>query len=141
MSFPVIDPAVDADTAPFWEALERGEIVTAWCDQCDAAIWPPRSHCPTCWTRSTHTASLPTTGEIYSYSVVHRGDGPWKEAGPYVIAYVTLDGAGEGVGGKGPTIIANVDPGEGGPSTLSVGQRVGLRSPGVAGGGAVFLPA
>jgi len=39
-------------------------------------------------------------GTIYSYSIVAKGNGRWKESGPYVVAYVELT--------EGPRILTNI---------------------------------
>lgn len=130
---PEVEVPTTHDSLPFWEGLTRGEFVTAWCDTCDRHIWPPRSHCPTCLTPSTHTQALSDHGTVYSYSIVHRGDPAFASAAPYVLAYVTID--------NGPTVMANVVglP----PANVYIGMPVKLRSPGPATariGGAQFEP-
>lgn len=39
-------------------------------------------------------------GTVYSYSIVAKGNGRWKESGPYVVAYVQL--------AEGPRVLTNV---------------------------------
>ena len=39
-------------------------------------------------------------GEVYSFSIVHRGADGFVDAAPYVLSYVTMDG--------GPTVLSNV---------------------------------
>jgi uncharacterized OB-fold protein len=39
-------------------------------------------------------------GTVYSYSIVAKGNGRWKESGPYVVAYVEL--------AEGPRVLTNV---------------------------------
>ena len=39
-------------------------------------------------------------GTVYSYSIVAKGNGRWKESGPYVVAYVEL--------AEGPRILTNI---------------------------------
>jgi uncharacterized protein len=133
VTLPEVEVAVTPDSRPFWEGLTRGELVTVWCDHCDQHIWPPRSHCPACLTASTHTRALSGKGQVYSFSVVHRGDPAFAAASPYVLAYVTVDG--------GPTIMANIVDVP--PEDVRIGMRVKLRSPGPATpgtGGARFEP-
>lgn len=138
-SLPKVAVDVTPESRPFWEGLARGELVTTWCEACDGHVWPPRDRCPVCLTDRVSVRTLSGEGTLYSFSVVHRGDPAFKDAGPYVLAYVSLDG--------GPTIMANV---EGVPfDRLEVGMRLRLRAPESAGsaesgdgpvGGAVFVP-
>jgi len=104
------------DTRAFWEGLTRGELVMAWCTECDDHVWPPKSVCPSCLHTVTDTRFLTGEGVVYAFSVVHRGEGPFTDYVPYVLAYVSVDG--------GPTLMANVVAAD--LSQLEVGMRVRL---------------
>jgi uncharacterized OB-fold protein len=39
-------------------------------------------------------------GRVYSYTLNHRGQGAYQDAGPYVLAYVELD--------EGPRMMTNI---------------------------------
>ena len=128
-------PGVELDLAPedlpFFDGLERGEVVVPWCGHCDDHVWPPRSHCIRCYTPVEESRTLAGTGELYSYAVVHRGEGVFAKRPPYVLAYVALDG--------GPTIMADVVADD--PAALQVGARVRLvrrPAPGTGRAGALF---
>lgn len=128
---PGVELNLQPEDLPFFDGLERGELVVAWCDECEGHVWPPRSHCIRCYSRVVGSRTLAGTGEIYSYSVVHRGEGAFAKRPPYVLAYVALDG--------GPTIMANVVADE--PAELAICARVRLLPrPAPAGGraGALF---
>lgn len=111
---PGVDLALSPEDLPFFDGLDRGELVVTWCEPCDDHVWPPRSHCIRCFTPVAGSHVLQGTGEIYSFSVVHRGEGAFAKRPPYVIAYVSLDG--------GPTIMANVDARD--LDSIEVGVRV-----------------
>lgn len=53
-------------------------------------------------------------GTIYSFSVTRRGQGPWRDAIPYVLAYVELE--------EGPRVMTNIVDCD--QSALEVGHRV-----------------
>lgn len=89
-----------------------------WCDGCDTYVWRPRSHCTACYQPVSGWRTLAGTGEIYSFSVVHRGDGLFADIGPYVLAWISLDG--------GPTVLANVTAAD--VSQVRIGARVVLAS-------------
>ncbi|HUZ09839.1 MAG TPA: OB-fold domain-containing protein [Acidimicrobiales bacterium] len=83
-------PVPDAMTAPYWEAARRGQLVVPECDACARRHFPPEARCPYC--RSTwHWAVSSGEGEVYTFSVVHRGASP-DFAVPYVLADVDVDG-------------------------------------------------
>jgi uncharacterized OB-fold protein len=113
---PGVELALNPEDLPFFDALDRGEISVPWCAHCDDHVWPPRSHCVHCYHPVAQWRTLVGTGEIYSFAVVHRGEGAFAERRPYVFALVTLDG--------GPTVQANVVADD--HAELAVGRRVRL---------------
>lgn len=113
---PGVELAIAPEDEAFFDGVERGELVVPWCDHCDGHVWPPRSHCVRCFSPVSGTRLLPGTGEVYSFSVVHRGEGVFAKRPPYVLAYVATD--------DGPTIMANVSADD--LDRLEVGSRVRL---------------
>lgn len=87
-------PATDQVTAPelsaYWEAAARGVLILPRCEACSRFFWYPRPFCPRCssgritWIESTGRAT------IYSCTTVRKGDGDFRAAAPYVVAYVEL---------------------------------------------------
>ncbi|MCX2730379.1 bifunctional MaoC family dehydratase N-terminal/OB-fold nucleic acid binding domain-containing protein [Saccharopolyspora sp. NFXS83] len=110
---PAILPAINRDTAYFWEGTAAGELRIQRCGQCGLLRHPPGPMCPECGaTAPTHLVAA-GHGEVYSYVVHHHPPLPGKEL-PLVIALVELD---EGVRMLGE--LDDVDPDE-----VSVGLRV-----------------
>lgn len=97
---PTVQVKVEPESQAFWEGIANGRLVMSWCTPCDSQVWPPRALCPVCQTPVAGTRTLSGEGELYSYSIVHRGEGPFKDATPYVVGYVDTDG--------GPIMMANV---------------------------------
>ena len=131
---PEIDVALNPEDEPFFSALSDGELSVPWCLSCDDHVWPPRSRCVQCYRPVEEWRTLRGTGEVYSFSIVHRGEGSFTRAVPYVFALVALDG--------GPTIMANVVTED--PDAVFVGRRVRLADGTASGSGVVgarFLPA
>ncbi|MGU3498685.1 Zn-ribbon domain-containing OB-fold protein [Mycobacterium sp. C31M] len=86
-------PTVDPDSAPFWEAIARRELLLPYCPACDAAFFYPRPHCPTCFGDELSWRPYPGTGVVHSYTVVRRAPGPaFAPLVPYVVALLDLDG-------------------------------------------------
>lgn len=129
--FPATDPESQPEEEQFYAGLLVGEVRVPWCHHCDSHVWRPKSHCTTCYEPVAQWRVLAGTGEVYSFSVIHKGDGPFAAIGPYVIAWVSLDG--------GPMILADIANGASGE--VAVGTRVRITVPGDTGGrkvGAVF---
>ena len=115
---PAPDPFVSDDAAPFWDATREHRLVLPRCTGCQAFIWYPRGFCPRCGSLSVDWEEVGGTGTVYSASIPRRGQGAYRDAAPYVLAYVELDVP----GGDGPRIITNIVECE--PESVSVGDRV-----------------
>lgn len=93
----------DQWTAPFWDAARDGRLTCAQCSDCGRFRMPPSPFCPNCRSQAIDWPTLPGTGTIYSYTIVERAVLPGTEDTiPYVVAVVTLDGAG------GARLITNI---------------------------------
>ena len=91
---------------PYLKIPENGEpyLEAYKCGQCGATFLGERDVCSKCGARDQMSAvTLPNTGKLYSYSIVHRSFP--GIAVPYVSAIVDLD---DGTAIKGNLI--NVDP-------------------------------
>ena len=101
MSFlPLADVEVNAETQPFWDALKNNTLLLPRCTSCMSVVWYPRAHCPVCFSTKLQWEEMSGRGTIYSYSIVTKGNGRWKDSGPYVVAYVEL--------AEGPRILTNI---------------------------------
>jgi uncharacterized OB-fold protein len=113
---PVPQPAPNPDTVEFWKATADGRLLFTRCNACGEAVWYPRPICPFCHSSDTAWEESSGRGTIYTYTIVHRGPGPWASASPYVAAYVQLE--------EGPRMMTNIVDCD--PATLEIGQAVEL---------------
>jgi uncharacterized OB-fold protein len=111
---PTPAPPVNDETAPFWEGLAGGELRLPVCDACGHHIWYPRGWCPVCGGGSVTWTPLRGTGTVYARTILHRTQGPWRDAAPFVIAYVEL--------AEGPRVLTNVVADD--PDAVGVGTEV-----------------
>ncbi len=88
---PTRPPRPTLETAEFWDACAQGRLLVPRCDDCHEYIWYPRLFCPHCASQRVTYTEVRGTGTIYSFTVMRKGNGPYKEFAPYVIAYVELD--------------------------------------------------
>lgn len=116
---PALDPTIQDDAAPFWAATAEHRLVLPRCNDCDTFIWYPRGFCPACSSFDIDWVEVPGTGTVYSFSIPRRGQGAYKDAAPYVVAYVELDVPGEQ---PGPRIVTNIVGCE--PDDVAVDLRV-----------------
>lgn len=92
-------PAINRDTAFFWEGARRGELRVQRCGDCGELRHPPGPVCPSC--RSVNRTFLVASGvgEVYSHVVHHHPPVPGLEP-PFVVAVVRLP--------EGVRIVGNV---------------------------------
>jgi hypothetical protein len=113
---PAQPPGVTLETQPFWDATREGRLVLPRCDDCDFVIWYPRRLCPVCGSRNVSWFDAAGTGVVYTYTIVAKGAGAYRDAGPYVVAFVELD--------EGPRLMTNIVDAP--VESVFVGQRVSV---------------
>jgi uncharacterized protein len=117
---PVLRPAVNRDTAFFWDGTREGELRIQRCEDCGALRHPPGPFCTACGsTRRGHVVAG-GRGSVYSYVVHHHPPVPGKVL-PLVIVLVELE---EGVRMLGELHDADPDSVEIGQPVLCRMQRI-----------------
>jgi hypothetical protein len=99
-------PAQSRDTAFFWEAAARGELLIQRCASCGELRHPPRPMCPSCNSLEWDTVTSSGKGTVHSYVIPRHPQMPGFEE-PYVVVLVDLQ--------EGTRIVSNlvgVDPGD-----------------------------
>lgn len=126
---PTPEPLFDADTAPYWRAAARGELVLPRCAECRTYVWYPRPLCPIDLSPVEWTP-VSGNGVVYSHTVVHRGERAFAGVAPFVLAYVELD--------EGPRIMTNVVGCD--PTEVAIGLAVRVTFDQVDGAEDLALP-
>lgn len=94
-------PAMEIDTAPYWEACRRHELRTQRCLDCGTYRFPPRAICYNCGSFKAEWARTSGRGKIYSWVVPHHPVHPaTKELVPYAVVLVELE--------EGPRMITHI---------------------------------
>ena len=105
-------PVPTPETAPYWEAANRGELRLQRCRSCDAFYFYPRPFCPTCLGSDVAWETLSGRATLLSYTINQRPVPGWEADGPYVIAMVQLE--------EGPTMMSNIVGVEPTPESLEL---------------------
>ena len=111
---PAPPPLVIPETKPFWDAAKAGRLVLPRCLRCSFVIWYPRQFCPECGHQAVEWIEASGHGSIYSFTIVRRGEGTYRDTPQYVLAFVELQ--------EGPRVLTNVI--DCNPEELRIGQRV-----------------
>ena len=85
-------PRSDEESKGFWEACQRHELYVQQCGECGTLRYYPRALCPSCLSDDTEWVLSSGRGTVYTYTVTYQNQAPgFRDALPYVLAYVTLD--------------------------------------------------
>ncbi|MGP4102008.1 bifunctional MaoC family dehydratase N-terminal/OB-fold nucleic acid binding domain-containing protein [Nonomuraea sp. KM90] len=94
-----LQPAINQDTAFFWEGVKRGELRIQTCADCGELRHPPGPLCPHCRSANRAHTVASGTGTLYSYVVHHHPPVPGRET-PFVVGVVELP--------EGVRVVGNV---------------------------------
>ena len=112
---PTPAPFVSPETEPYWSGAKAGKLVLPHCTACGHVIWYPKAFCGECGSLDVEWREASGFGTLYSFTQVHRGEGPYREAESFVLALVDLD--------DGPRVLTNIVDAD--PADLVIGQRLG----------------
>lgn len=97
---PVAHVTRDPELSPYWDAARAGRLVMPRCTQCGTVQALPRSFCPQHPQAAIEWIEASGRGTVYTFTRVHKGEGAFATATPYVVAYVELD--------EGPRVLTNL---------------------------------
>ncbi|MFM8601928.1 MAG: Zn-ribbon domain-containing OB-fold protein [Actinomycetota bacterium] len=125
---PVPAPKVTTTNAGFWAATAGGQFTLQRCTACELVIWFPRRTCPKCRTEDIQSCVACGRGSVYSFTVVRKGSGAYREAAPFVVAYVELE--------EGPRVLTNITGCD--PADVTVGMAVEIEWHDTGEGNAIY---
>jgi uncharacterized OB-fold protein len=111
---PVPIPSVAPEAKPFWDGAKSGRLMLPRCPQCSFVIWYPRQFCPECGQAPIDWFEATGLGVIYSFTVVRRGEGAYRDTPQYTLAIVELR--------EGPRVLTNIIDCD--AAQLRIGQAV-----------------
>lgn len=83
-------PYPDRDSAPWWAAVARHEMVHQRCDDCSTWRWPPRAMCSECGSFTWSWQRVSDRGTVVSHIRTHHAFLPGFTA-PYDTVFVSID--------------------------------------------------
>lgn len=114
--FGFVEPTIDADSKPWWDALAERRLLLPRCNACGCHWFPPTPGCPTCGANDFGFVEVSGRGTLYSWVVVQRALHPaFAEDVPYTIALVELE--------EGPRLFGRLFA-NGSPRDVTAGMRL-----------------
>lgn len=108
-------PTITLDSEEYWSSTRAHAAKMQRCAMCGTFRFYPTPICGACGSTAFTWERIKGTGEVYSFTVVHRPAGPaFEEDTPITLVLVTLD--------EGPTMMANLS--ECPPGDVAIGMRV-----------------
>ena len=114
IELPAPAPPVVPETKPFWDGTKAGKLVLPRCPRCSFVIWYPRQFCPQCGQTPVEWFEASGLGTVYSFTIVRRGEGAYRDTPQYTLAIVELQ--------EGPRVLTNIIDCD--PAVLQIGQAV-----------------
>ena len=84
-------PSLNADTAFFWEGLQKGRLLIQRCEACGLLRHPPGPSCTRCHSFAWDTQTSTGVGFLVSFVVVHRPRHPAFDY-PLAVGLIELEG-------------------------------------------------
>jgi len=92
-------PVPTDDSAPYWEAMNRHELLLQRCRDCQHVTYPPGPMCTACQSFELEHFVSSGKGHVYSWTVVQHMGHPAFDP-PYAVLLVEVE--------EGPRIIAQL---------------------------------
>ena len=92
-------PVPTEDSAPYWEAMNRRELLLQRCLDCPRVVYLPAPMCDACQSFNLEHFVASGRGRVYSWTVVHHMGHPAFEP-PYAVLLVEVE--------EGPRILAQL---------------------------------
>lgn len=83
-------PQISEANRPFWEGLQRHEFLVPKCADCGDYNWIPYPACRSCLSENQEWTQVSGDATVYSFTIVHRGHGPFNEEAPYALVMAKL---------------------------------------------------
>lgn len=100
-------PKSSPDTAAYWEACQRHELLVQHCGKCGTHQFYPRNFCTSCGSNSLDWVSATGKGKVLSWTIVRRAvSAAYADEVPYVIALIELQ---EGVVMMSKVVVAELE--------------------------------
>jgi hypothetical protein len=72
----------------FYKFMNEGKLIAGKCRKCGKVHLPPRPLCDRCLSKDFEWASLPTSGKLLAYTIIHVAPIQFQASVPYIIGII-----------------------------------------------------
>lgn len=84
-------PQIEPGNKEFWDGLAEHEFRVARCDDCGHYNWVRLPACRSCLSERQTWTPVSGRATVWSYSIVHRGPGAFRDEVPYGVVLAKLE--------------------------------------------------
>ena len=88
------------ESQPFWDGIEKEQLLIQRCGTCGEFYFPPAPVCPKCTSRDVSWTEASGKATLYSYVIVQQPSPLWGQEGPMSAALVRLE--------EGPSLVSTI---------------------------------
>ena len=86
-----IVPEYSAFSETFRQGLAAGKFLTTSCSSCGSMTFPPKQHCPDCWSAGMEWTGLSGNGILYARTTIHAAATQFHGEVPFSVGIVDLE--------------------------------------------------
>ena len=83
-------PEYSGFSETFRRGLEQGKFMTTACSSCGSMTFPPKQHCPDCWSAEMEWTELSGNGILYARTTIHAAATQYRDEVPFSVGIVDL---------------------------------------------------
>lgn len=84
-------PEYSSFTGTFGQGLDAGKFMTTRCAACGKLTFPPKQHCPDCWSDDINWTELSGQGILYARTTIHAAATQFCDEVPFSVGIVDLE--------------------------------------------------
>lgn len=84
-------PEYSSFTETFRQGLEAGKFMTTACSSCGELTFPPKQHCPDCWSDDMYWMELSGRGILYARTTIHAAATQFRDEVPFSAGIIDLE--------------------------------------------------
>lgn len=84
-------PEYSSFTETFRQGLDAGKFMTTRCAACGKLTFPPKQHCPDCWSDDINWTELSGQGILYARTTIHAAATQFRDEVPFSVGIVDLE--------------------------------------------------